>query len=883
MAMTRHNTFGILKNATRMGSAGLALMMMLAASANAGDLVRFSIAEQDIGTALKAYADQAKVSIMFSPTEVTGQRVHGLSGNYEPDEALRLLLKGTGFIFERTSGNMLSVKKPALSGPRSSEQSSSYYSASPTQTSLNQTKVLPAAITTNAATGAASDDQVDGIEEVVVTARKREERLQNVPISITAFSGKGLALRSFTDLSQIADATPNMQFTVGSSAAGNGNEANVFIRGIGQRDGQITSDAGVGIYVDGVYLARAQGGVLDLLDIERIEVLRGPQGTLFGKNTIGGAINIITSLPGEEFGGKMQATMGRFHRVDIDGIVNFPLVENRLFAKLAFASRDRDGYIKRVLTGERDSNQNRQTVRGALRWLASENIEAVFRADYTRQRERGIGYTPLSIPGSFLTALWNIATGDTFDSRWVPDDPYKTFATGQSINNSDTWGMSLTLDWDLEWGRVRSITAYRNISFKYVSDADGSPVPLSDNDPSLVNGDQFSQEIQLSGLSFGNRLTWLAGLYYFTETPVQADANRIARGLFEALEAAPGLLLGPFGGAGNPANAWLDIMADTVTRESNDTYSAFFQGTFSVTQKLSLTAGARYNYEKKNYSFTQVYPRTGETVLDLTRQNSWSSFTPRFEIGYQVTPDHLLYATVSRGFKMGGFNPNPSSASAAEPYDEEFVWSYEAGFKTQWFRDRLRLNGSLFLNDYSNIQLLTTRLDPAIGMLVLVKNGGNARIKGFELELTARPTTGLDFSASVGYLNAKYTKLREGTFITKDMDLPQAPKWTVNLSGQYAAPLANAGTLTMRVDYQYVDDFISDPENNPITRQKGFSTVNARLSYSPPSGNWQASLFGTNLTNVAALSNAFFSRGGGEGIGIFRAPREWGASLEFQF
>jgi iron complex outermembrane receptor protein len=738
---------------------------------------------------------------------------------------------------------------------------------------------------------AQSTKATDALEEIIVTARKREENIQNTPVSVTPFTMADLQDRGFTKLTEIADATPNMEFTYGAVANGGGSDALVFMRGIGQQSSNIVFDPGVGIYMDGVYLARSQGGILDLVDIERIEVIRGPQGTLFGKNTIGGAINIITTKPTGEFGGQLNATVGNYDRVDLEGLVQFPIIEDKLFAKVAVGSRDRDGYIKRILTGEKDNNTNEQTVRGALRWLVSDSLEAQLNFDYMHERERGSAYTPVTIPGSPLATLWNnlvgIPTGVPYDSRWIPDDPHKIFANGKSVNNSDVWSVALTIDWDLGPVSIKSITAYRDVDSQYVSDIDGTPVPISNKDPILARQSQFSQELQVSGAVFNERLNWIAGAFYFTEDPDQYINDRIFVGLFEALEAAPGLVFGPFGGAGNPANAALDgsFFNDRFLGIENDSYSIFAQGTFDITDKLSLTAGARYNIDEKTFNLSQIRSRTGILLFDVTNKDKWNSFTPRFEITYQITPEHMLYGSVARGFKVGGFNITRSGTGVPVAFDEEYVWTYEGGFKTQWFDDRLRVNGTYYFNDYTGIQLTSSVLDPALGIIVLVQNAGDAETQGFELEMTAKPTGNLDLTAGIGLIDAEYVSLSPGVVdIPAGAELPNTPKWTINLSGQYSIPLKElGGAVTARIDYKYKDDFFVDPSNNSGLHQKSYSIINARLTYTPPGEKWDVSIFGTNLTDKDYFTNGFFSAGGGVGAAVFNPPREWGVSLRYHF
>ncbi len=763
-------------------------------------------------------------------------------------------------------------------------------------------------------TPALAQDEGAMIEEVVVTAQRREQSLQETPLSITAFTAEEMAERSFTNLRQIGDATPNMRFTTSGTSSGRTSEALVFIRGIGQTDAWMTADPGVGIYVDGVYLARAAGSIIDLIDVERIEVLRGPQGTLFGRNTIGGAINVITTVPGEEKSGKAQFTTGRFGRIDVDAAFNGPLTEN-LYAKVAVASRKRDGYIKNLWDGAWDGDEDRQTIRGGLRWLASDDIEVTLNADYTRIDQNGIGWSNVDInPQASLAGLWNFlvsgSAGVSWGEHWEAPKKNQTYGGYASVEEVDAWGVSMTVDWDLGSLALKSITSYRDLDSLSRNDGDASPVPFDDSPAMPELQDQFTQEFQFSGQAFDDRLNWIAGAYYFTEEPSFDTNISLATGTFEALEAMPdalfplvggvpcppppGVFLPCAGGAGNPFNVALDIRFKLIEELENTGYALFTQGTFDITDQLGLTAGVRYNYEEKDFSVFQQHP-TGQVQIDASANDDWASWTPKVSIEYQIDSDYMVYASASRGFKSGGWNGRPTDEGGIQTYEEEFVWAYEVGFKTDWWNNRIRLNGAAYFNDYSDIQLVSSQADPETGVMrIVTENGGDAEIMGFELEITALPLPELRLSAGVGTLDFEYTDFARpncavaplGTSCTglEEGDvLPQAPELTFNLSAQYMVSLTNAAKVLLQGDYYYVDKFYVDPFNVETIAAPSSEMINMRIAYVAPDDKWEVAAFVTNLTDEINIVNGFEVEAFGARAVTYSRPREWGLSVKYQY
>lgn len=762
--------------------------------------------------------------------------------------------------------------------------------------------VTPARAQEQADVDATSAGPPRTIEEIMVTARKRSESLQRTPIAISAFSANALEERNLTNLVEIGNYVPNVVMSTGPGGSGAGNNAQVYIRGIGQTDFLFTTDPGVGIYVDGVYHPRTLGGVMDLLDLERVEVLRGPQGTLFGKNTIGGAVSLTSAKPDEEFGGFAEVTTGRYSRLDVRGSFNVPIVEDRLFMKVSFSSKNRDGYGKRLdfftgdVTGE-TGDENVTASRVAFRWLASDDIEVNLTGDYTRERESSLPTTLVLLDQTQgLTPLWNalvgVPSGLPISDVFITGDPYTSFGTGPNENTLDAWGLALTVDWDLGSISLKSITAYRQMDATFGRDGDGSPISWVHTDQ-IQDQDQFSQEFRISGSHIDDRLKWVAGVFYFDEFGRDHNDVRLASGLFDALEALPGpiIQLSPLpcpaicaGGMGNPINIGFDIDLDVLNEIDIESIAAFSQGTFAVTEKLSISAGIRYTHEKKDY--TLEHGRVNAMVFTIpltTIGDSWNSFTPMGSIEYQWTEDMLTYFSVSRGFKSGGFNGRPILESAVESFDPEKVTAFEVGAKSEWFERRLRLNVAAFYNDYTDIQLGFNTTDSTGNLVLIVENAGKAEVKGFEVEIQARPVPGLDITGSVGYTDFKFKSLNPGATITLDTQQPKSPKWNASGSIQYTFELEESGFLTIRGDWSYVGKNFADVVNTEVIAQRGHSLFSARLVYEPPSEQWEVAVFGTNLSNERYIENGIAAPAFGHAEGFFAPPRQWGVRLKARF
>lgn len=692
------------------------------------------------------------------------------------------------------------------------------------------------------------------IEEVVVTARKREESVQDTPIAVSAFTGEGLAIRGVTDLSSLDNFAPNLVLNRSPSNSGVTNAA-VYIRGIGQNDFTPVIDPGVGIYVDGVYLGRSVGAVLDLVDVERVEVLRGPQGTLFGKNTIGGAVSITSKRPEEEFSGKLGGKVGTDDRLNVNGTFNLP-ISDTLLTRVSLASFNQDGHVERVFDGKDLGDDNTLAARFTALWLANDKVEITFSADYSRDDENGpalvtTGMQPIN-EGFFgpagapsMTLFQNtivaqlnepggIAPGGTFfdpaaasgfpfnfmacfapenlnnpacfNQRYIqPEGGTKNFGTDPTKSELDTWGAAITLDWDLGNDmQFKSILSYRTFDGEFFNDNDGAPQKVSEL-IDIFEQDQLSLEFQLLGTAMQDRLNWIVGLYYFEE-----DGKNINPVRFSQIHIQSG---GFF---------------------ENDSWAVFGQGTYQLSEKLSLTVGLRYTEDTKEYlpdQYFEVFPAgplplppcpgtglpcvVGDRVLPFVwEETSAEELSPMVNLAYHPNEDLMLYATYSEGFKGGGFTQRIFPPEASLPdFDPEFVKSYEVGFKWDGLDNSLRINGALFYTDYTDIQLLVadpTRVGP------FVTNAGDATIKGVELEVLWAPADDWLISANVGYLDPKRTKVGTGVQgLTKSSRFENISDWNANIQITKVIQLKGGSTLTPRVEWSYRSEFGTNANNVP--------------------------------------------------------------------
>jgi iron complex outermembrane receptor protein len=746
----------------------------------------------------------------------------------------------------------------------------------------------------------AEQPPANGIQEVVVTARKRVENLQDTPISITALTSDVLASRGIDNLAGIAESTPSLVFNTNAPQSGNAGSASVFMRGVGQLDFTMFTDPGVGIYVDGVYMARSVGSVLDFIDVDRVEILRGPQGTLFGRNTIGGAINVVSALPADKWGGRVAFTTGSDSRAQLQGTLDAPLSETFLTQWSVFA-HVRDGYVRRLQTGEDLGNDDAVAARAHFVWRPYDDFSARLVLDDTRKREHPgpvvrvaaspFGYTggldntpptpiqgpvPPFPPGS-LAALFNGAvlggncrtalssptnpntTQACWGTAWSTNDPYATNSTLPGGSELDTRGAALTLDWTLAGTTLKSITAYRTLAASYVRDVDQSPFEYISIDYD-DDENELSQEFQLTGAVFDQRLKWLLGVFYFKEDGDEIFVQRNAA----AVSSTSFITLG------------------------DENYAVFTENTFDVTPRFHVTAGVRWTHETKSLGVFQPVTATrtpGSPALGFlvvtdpsVHEQSFERTTPRATLAYDLADDLMTYVTYSEGFKSGGFNGryalNPGNVpfAAPVPFDPEVLKQWELGIKYQ--NGFLRLNAAAFHSDYDNMQV--NFRPPGSLLLTAIGNAAQGEIQGGEVELNLSPWRGLSIDGGISYIDAHYVELGPTVSgITLQTPFVDTPEWSGSLSMSYRFNFDNGAKLTPRVDYSYRSEVALTNDDAYFVHQDDLSLVNASIIYQSPSDAWRFALGGRNLTDERYLVSGGFSANVGNSEGTYARPREW--------
>ncbi|WP_133366590.1 TonB-dependent receptor [Qipengyuania sediminis] len=682
--------------------------------------------------------------------------------------------------------------------------------------------------------------------EIVVTARRREERLVDVPIAVTAISGEELARRGALDITDVSQSVPNVTL---EASRGTNSTLTAFIRGIGQQDPVAGFEQGVGIYVDDVYLNRPQAALLDIYDVERIEVLRGPQGTLYGRNTIGGAVKYVSRRLSQDFELRMRGTYGTYDQAEGVITVSAPL-SNQVRAGGSFARLSRGGFGDNFTTGL--ENYNKDIWAGRVSLELGGYGEPVFirvTGDYTRDDSNPRGGHRL-IPGYASGAP---VLDNEFDSRGALVDPtQKVESYGVAFHAEITLADALTL---------RSISAWRKDDS--ASPIDFDALPAVDLDvPAFYPNEQISQEVQLLW-DDGGALSGLLGAYYLD---AKADTLFDTR-LFTTV---PGL------------TAFTNAQIDTST------YAIFADASFDVTEQISLSLGGRYTWdERRGYILRQSYLGGGSPVFggagtlfgapstNFTGTADFEKFTPRASISFKPTPDHNIYASYSKGFKGGGFDPRgvgtnapaaipfqPTNAEVAEflSFDPETVDSYEIGYKGNLFGNALYVAAAAFYADYTDVQIPgSVACTVLVGGVAtpsfcgVVSNAGKATFKGLELEATARLGAGFTLSGAFGYIDAQYDEFIANiaalpTDVAEFRRVQNTPEFTGNLNANYAAALGE-GELNLNAGVSYRSKTFQFEVPNPFLDQDGYALVDASISYTAPGGRWSVGVFGKNLTD----------------------------------
>ena len=757
------------------------------------------------------------------------------------------------------------------------------------------------AATASAAEGAQMDEE---LEEVVVTARRREESLQDTPVAVTVVTAEmleAMQIAGTTDLDKIA---PNLQFHSYGTLTGNNSAAQVFIRGIGQTDATPAVDPGVGLYIDDVYMGRSVGGAMELRDIANTQVLRGPQGTLFGRNTIGGAVLLTTNGPGEGAGNTMRITVGEDEL--FDAFAAFDVLDGEKWsARVSGGLRRRDGYVKRVFDGIDLGDENSRNGQAALRYKG-EKVSLTLRADVAHEEENGSPFVFHSINESAIfVGVGSIEAGCPYMvDGWPPPvlvgpeahpacgndaqnlGPFTNGGTAPAFSELKNRGISLVANWEAnDKLSFKSITSDRRLKWAGARDADNTPIlVLHTNYRS--KSDQFSQELQ--ALFRGERLEGVIGLYYFNEETFDRVIVPISN---------PGTSY-------DTQRVWLESKAK----------AAFTEWTVNILEGLSATAGVRYTDETKSLEgiMFNVAPASAPEPTDLPTdlcdfggavanclflsptpfKEKFSNTTMSGSVQYRWNSSVMTYASYSEGFKSGGFNQRYNATppgNAPISFGAETATTIELGMKLNPIRG-LRINGALFTTDYDDIQM-TYRF----GVVPLLFNAGKASIDGGELEVAWSPIPRLQIDASVGYLDSGFDRITNPAPINGvtptatagiNSRLPFTPEWTTHLGVSYAFVLGSGWTLTPRLDTSYTASQFFDAGNSAEISQTGGVTIyNGSVALESPDSKWRIALNGQNLGDklypVAGTSSLTTASGYAEVI--YARPRSLSLSASYKF
>lgn len=693
------------------------------------------------------------------------------------------------------------------------------------------------------------------IEDIVVTAERRSEGIQNVPIAITAVSGDTLQEAGVSSVGELVQLTPSLQFGE--------RFGNVFIavRGIGQAGQDIGSQSGVTVSQDGVPLLNHFMMDGTFLDVAQVAVLRGPQGTFEGRNATGGAINVYSNLPTDEFAGSVAVTAGEYERMGIRGFLNGALISDRLMARVAFQKEEADGWLRNEFLGIDKNDTDLTQVRASLLGKVTEDFSV--RAIFEGTRDR-------SNP-AFATVL----------GRARPDKPTAVEALGLPRNDlenrvvymnhtdqreTENGKAILIANWNVNSSlAIASTTGYiRHNLVLTDTDNDGTTGDFSDFPYIGIRVNQFTQDLTATA-DLNSTTDLIVGAFY-----MNGDSRQ------PLILSVPPALIGAF--------AYHPI-------EKLDSYAVYTQLRHQLTDSLRVTVGGRYTIDEKDFEMDARI--IGANVL-RTADDSWGAFTPRFVIDYVPNDNTLLYVSASRGFKSGGFNTFGDVSLPVNLFDPEFVWNYEAGLKSAFLDRALRLGLTGFYSDYTNLQQTLFRINPQTNVRYpRVENAASATISGVELDVEAIPFRGARLRASATWLDAQFGRFSSIDPIYSERGeqdltgnrLPQAPEWQFGVSGEYGLPISDSLEIRARADYKWQSEIYFDLFNNPMNTQGTYGLLNTSVTLGTLDESWSLTAFIRNAfderyvsSSVTSASDTVPAR-----VGQLGAPSQYGVTLSHRF
>ncbi|MBB6096489.1 iron complex outermembrane receptor protein [Povalibacter uvarum] len=835
--------------------------------------LHFEIQNQSLTSALREFSTQGKVHLLYSSEAVDAHAKASLRGYFTVRDGLAKLLADSDLEFViDDQGNVAIRRRPRAVQP----------------------VPVPAEESPSAPPRVAGDDVTHAdvaIAEVTVTARRREESLQQVPLAVSSMGAQEIEVRDIQNAEDLNARVPGVAV----------NGGNFFGRTSGAM--RVRGIPGVAVYVDDVVRSGANGLLMNVVEVERIEVLRGPQGTMFGKNAMGGAIQYVTQKPRTDPGIRVKATGGSAGRRDFVLNTDLPLTDT-LFSKLTAATLNRDGYIDSTTVDADFGDQNDRIMRADLQWRPHENLSALLIGEYAEQRNDG---TPAAVwalnpvcPGSappvnFVGGVPNSlciyeAVGLPLDSEWTygARKEWKTASPGSIWGNSYTSaGGVLQVEWEMsDQVRLKSITGYRDIDVKTGHDFDGTPYAIYEA-YSASRRTESSQELQLQFR--GERLTGTSGLYYYADDNRSSRQNWVANELrFDPWLSAREALGGGYASYDPP-------LINTLTDIESRGWAVFAEWSWRQTSRLTLSLGARYNSDEIHQAsylpaFVQAeqccnpsdsLQAAGDPLPNQSGTATFNRVSPRASIQYQWTPRIMTYFTRAHGFGAGGFTggnvpflPN----GGFTPYGPEDLANNELGLRADLFGGRLRFNATAFFGIYDDVQI-TEELQEAPGF-PRTTNAGEAQIRGFEIEGSLQLSRSLLLQYGATWLHTEFTEIGNAENLALGAPFAYAPRFAYSFGAQYDWRL-QPGNLSLRADYAWQDDVQTQLDINTRSFQPAYGVMNARMAFASPDNRWEFAIFGTNVLNQFYRINGFFLPADQIDTGTPARPREWGMSLRY--
>lgn len=825
-------------------------------SAYAGELnksAKFNIPAQPLDAALVSFSEQANIQIVVQAESVRNLETKGVTGTHSAESALQLLLSGSGLTYKLVGDDTIAVSK-SMGGETSGNA----------RPALNKTLLSKE----GASVGKSEWRKSSLMEEVTVTAQKREQNLQDVSLAITAFSGEAIKNLGFQSSVDVVAQAPNTFFRP------TGPTQIFSIRGVNLLDFGDANEPPIGFYRDEVYRGTVAGQSNQLFDLERVEVLRGPQGTLFGRNTTGGLIHFHSSKPTENFEGYAEVQFGSHDQIVTEGAVSGPLGEH-VRGRLAFKYNEDDGWQENVFTGDDIASTDTFAARAQLEIDLSEEATLLLLFEGSEQDniQQGYGHFGLQDPVTLAPcSLDRIRSSQCIDFSGAigfgpagtfndPDpNPDDVFSEETDLkNNLDIYAGSATLNWSFDNFELTSITAYETVEKELIEDADGGPyLPISFMYE--LDSSQFSQELRLSGETENSR--WVVGAFYFSDEKED--------GLISAFRVVP--VFGTTLGFQNEYD------------QETTSWALFAQGEWDITNHLTLIAGLRYSDEEKDLFITDSLAAPN---FSDNHEIDTDNVTGKLGIEWRPMEDIMAYASVSTGFKSGAFNTSLVTSGQAAPVGEEEITSYEAGIKATFWENRMRLNAAVFYYDYQDIQSVAATFDPSSGFpITRFLNAGDADVQGFEGEMLVQPFENLEVSLALGLIDSEIDAdagLMVDGFPLDGNELPLTPGVSVSGFVRYHFPLTNAGTITLQADFRWQDDVKLRVDNDPADVQEDYGVLNLRASWNSPSERYYATIFAENVLDEEYFDLAFSINTFGY-QGVIWGKSEWiGAKVGIRF